>query len=80
MKPVTVFECATPKCGNTIEAEGLNKIKLKALRMWPRTCDRCGKLTRWQEKLNMFNNVEKVKNNKRNGGSKNARNNQSFDH
>ena len=67
-----VFECPTPKCGNTIEAEGLNKIQLKALRMWPKTCNRCGKIGRWQEKLNMFNNLDTPKINKRKGGSKNA--------
>jgi ssDNA-binding Zn-finger/Zn-ribbon topoisomerase 1 len=69
--PNDVFECPTPKCGNTIAAEGLNKIQLQALRRWPKTCTRCGKIARWVEKLSMLSGVE-TKTIKKNGGSKNA--------
>lgn len=80
MEATPVFECPTPKCGNTIESTGLNKIQLKALRMWPKTCNRCGKIGRWVEKLNMFNNLENAKINEKKGRPRNAKRNKSFDH
>ena len=49
--PGSVFECPTPKCGYAIDSEGLNKIQLKALRMWAKTCPQCHKIGHWQEKL-----------------------------
>lgn len=53
--PETVFECPTPKCGYAIDADGMNAVQLKALRMWAKTCPRCGKISHWQEKLPLLN-------------------------
>ncbi len=53
--PDTVFECPTPKCAYAIDAAGLNKIQLKALRMWAKTCPRCQKLGHFVEKLPLLN-------------------------
>lgn len=49
--PNSVFECPTPKCAYAIDTEGLNKIQLKALRMWVKTCPRCKQTSHWVEKL-----------------------------
>lgn len=53
--PSTQFVCDTPNCAYAIDAEGLNKIQLKALRMWVKLCPRCKKSTRWQEQQSLFN-------------------------
>lgn len=53
--PNSVFECPTPKCAYAIDSEGLNAIQLKALRMWAKTCPRCGKISHWIEKLPLLN-------------------------
>lgn len=53
--PSSVFECGNPKCAYAIDSEGLNKIQLKALRMWAKTCPRCAQQTHWQEKLPLLN-------------------------
>lgn len=66
--PGSVFECATPKCAYAIDAEGLNKIQLEALRRWAKTCPRCNQRTKWQEKLPLLN----TETTKVIGGSKNA--------
>ena len=72
MQSDSVFECATPKCTYAIDSAGLNKIQLKALRMWAKTCPRCGKMTRWQEKLPLLN-TQITK--QANGGLENANTN-----
>lgn len=72
--PSTQFVCDTPKCGYAIDADGLNAIQLKALRMWAKTCPRCSKSTKWQEQQSLFNiNTTKSKTD---GGSKNVLPNQ----
>ena len=53
--PETIFECPTPKCGYAIDAEGMNAIQLKALRMWAKTCPQCHKLGHFVEKLPLLN-------------------------
>lgn len=66
--PSTVFECPTPKCGYAIDADGMNAIQLKALRMWAKTCPRCNKIGHWLEKLPLLD----TKTITDLGGSKNA--------
>lgn len=66
--PSTVFECPTPKCAYAIDADGMNAIQLKALRMWVKTCPRCQKLGHFVEKLPLLN----TKTITDLGGSKNA--------
>ena len=59
--PNTQFVCDTPNCAYAIDAEGLNAIQLKALRMWVKLCPRCNKSTRWQEQQSLFN-TDTIKN------------------
>lgn len=49
------FTCGTPKCGYSLATEGMNKVKLEALRRWPKTCPRCKKLTKWTEQVPLLN-------------------------
>jgi len=79
MQATPVFECGNPKCGNTIEAEGLNAVKLKALRRWPKYCDRCKQRTVWLEKLSMLSGIETKTIKKPNGG-KNAQTDSGYIH
>ena len=67
----TVFECGNDKCAYAMDAEGLNRVKLEALRRWPKTCPRCGQLTRWLEKLSLLNT--QTTNSKTYGGSRNEK-------
>lgn len=69
--PTDQFKCAN--CPYAIDASGLNKIQLKALRMWARTCPKCGQMTKWIEQASLLEN----ENNISNGGSQNANTNQS---
>lgn len=73
--PNSVYECGTPNCANAIATEGLNKVKLEALRRWAKTCDRCGKRTQWQEKVLLLNTetiTQKPMEGKRNAKTKKA--------
>lgn len=64
------FKCANQKCNNTIAIDGLNTVKLKVLRRWYRTCDRCGQKTKWLEQSSLLNtNTEPSTTN---GGYQNA--------
>lgn len=67
----SVLECATPKCSESIATEGMNKVKLEALRRWARTCPRCHQRTIWQEKLPLLNTEQQKQVSI--GGSKNAK-------
>lgn len=68
------FKCATPKCSGAIATEGLNRVKLKALRRWDKYCSYCGKRTRWIEQSALPLNTEIIKPNRTNGGSYDASN------
>lgn len=68
---VSVFECATPKCGETLATEGLNNIQLQVLRRWAKTCPRCHQRTKWQEKQSLLNTEQQKQASI--GGSKNAK-------
>lgn len=67
----SVFECANPKCGETLATEGLNNIQLQVLRRWAKTCPRCQQRTKWQEKLPLLNTEQQKSQSI--GGSKNAK-------
>lgn len=67
--PSSEFVCPTPKCGYAIASEGMNAIQLKALRMWAKTCPKCGKISHWTEKLPLLNG-DQIKT--LNGGQKDA--------
>lgn len=69
------FKCANPNCAYAIDAEGLNKIQLKALRMWAKTCPSCGQMTKWLEQASLLKTPNKLKTN---GGSQNANTNQTL--
>ena len=62
--PSDQFKCAN--CPYAIDASGLNKIQLKALRMWAKTCPKCGKMTHWIEQSSL---LETPKPTKDHGGS-----------
>lgn len=53
--PREQFVCPTPKCGYAIASEGMNAIQLKALRVWKKTCPKCGKISRWVEQSSLLN-------------------------
>lgn len=53
--PESVFECGAVKCAYAIATASLNGVQLKALRMWNKTCPRCGERTMWQEKIPLLN-------------------------
>lgn len=81
MAAIALFVCGnTEKCTNSISANGLNDIQLKALRMWPKTCDNCGKQTHWIEQLGLFENIETVPTQKRIGGRRHGKNNNGTSH
>lgn len=51
----TVFTCGNvPKGANAIAADQLNAVQLRAIRTWPKTCDDCGKQTKWVEQQTLF--------------------------
>ena len=75
MQPKTIFVCGNvTKCANSIAADGLNDVQLKAIRLWPRTCSDCTKSTTWIEQLALFDNIEVKPKNTRIGGRRNANN------
>lgn len=51
----TLIECGNDKCAYAIDKADLNKVQLEALRRWGKTCPRCGKRTKWLEKLPLLN-------------------------
>ncbi len=69
------FKCANPNCAYAIDSSGLNKIQLKALRMWAKTCPSCGKQTKWLEQASLLET--QIQSND-NGGSQNANTNTSI--
>lgn len=73
--PTNQFCCANPKCAYAIDSDGLNKIQLKALRMWAKTCPKCGQMTHWIEQTSL---LETPKQSMTNGGSQNANTNTSI--
>jgi len=71
-KPHTVYSCGNPECSNAIDTEGMNRIQIKALGYWPKTCDICKHRTLWQQQIALFSPEFK----KVNGGvSRNAKSN-----
>lgn len=75
MQPKTIFVCGNVlKCTNSIAADGLNDVQLKAIRTWPKTCGDCTKSTQWIEQLALFDNIEQKPNTQRIGGRRNANN------
>ena len=46
-----VYECGNTKCANAIAISSLSGVQLEALRRWAKTCKKCGKTTRWMEKV-----------------------------
>lgn len=56
MRPKLVFKCANEKCTNSMDATGLNEVKLKVLRRVPKICEKCGQRTMWHETFAMFSN------------------------
>lgn len=81
MGPKTVFACGNlTKCANTIAADGLNKVQLKALRLWPKTCSDCGKQTKWIEQLALFDNIQTQPQTQRIGGRKHGKNDNGTSH
>lgn len=81
MTPQTVFACGNVlKCANAIAADTLNKVQLKAIRMWPKTCDDCGKQTKWVEQQALFDTLPATKPKARIGGRRNAKNNNGTSH
>lgn len=71
--PHDQFKCANPNCAYAIDSDGLNKIQLKALRMWAKTCPKCGQMTKWLEQASL---LETPKHQTTYGGSQNANTNQ----
>lgn len=69
--PSDTFKCAN--CPYAIDATGLNKIQLEALRRWAKTCPKCGKMTHWIEQASLLETPKQLKTN---GGSKHETNNQ----
>lgn len=66
--PHNQFKCANTKCAYAIDSDGLNKIQLKALRMWAKTCPSCGQQTKWLEQTSLL----ETNKNTTNGGSNHA--------
>jgi hypothetical protein len=79
--PITVYTCGNaPKCNNAIAADQLNAVQLKAIRLWPKTCDDCGKQTKWVEQQTLFDLLPATKPKARIGGRRNAKNTNGTSH
>ena len=75
MEPNIIFVCGNvTKCTNSIAADGINDVQLKAIRTRPMTCDDCTRSTQWIEQLALFNNIEVKPKTSRIGGRRNANN------
>lgn len=70
--PNDIFKCGNPKCNNSIASDGLNRVKLKALRQWAKYCTFCGQRTHWLEQSSLLNKQTSTKPNRRDGGYNDA--------
>lgn len=65
-----VFKCGNPKCHATVDADRLNRVRLKIIRRVALLCKHCNTRTMWLE-TSMLIDVEQIKQTpKTNGGQK----------
>lgn len=53
-----VFKCGNPKCHASVDADLLNRVKLKIIRRIAVLCKRCQTRTIWSETSVMFTDAE----------------------
>jgi len=69
-----VFKCGNPKCHATVDADLLNRVRLKIIRRVALLCEHCKTRTMWLE-TSVLIDVEQIKQMpKTNGGQKRATN------
>lgn len=71
-----VFKCGNPKCHAAVDADALNRVRLKIIRRVALLCKHCNTRTMWLETSQLIDVAQIKQTPKTNGGQKRERSDQ----